>query len=118
MKSPKQLLQSIGHSVRGILTAFKDEDSIKIQFIVGMIAVGLGFYFNISSMEWIAVTICISGVLGMEVINSAVENLADKITTEQDPLIKKAKDMGAGAVMVMAIASVIVACIIFIPKFI
>ena len=116
MKSPKQLIQSIGYSITGVITAFKDETSIKIQFVLGMVAVFFGFYFNISASEWFAVILCIAGVLGMEVMNSAIENLSDRITTEQDPFIKKAKDMGAGAVMMIALASIIVACIIFIPK--
>ncbi|MGB1040142.1 MAG: diacylglycerol kinase [Flavobacteriales bacterium] len=118
MKSPKQLIAAIGHSITGVLTAFKDETSIKIQFILGMVTVFFGFYFNISKTEWFAVILCIAGVLGMEIMNSAIENLSDRITTEKDPFIKKAKDMGAGAVMMMALASIIVACIIFIPKFI
>ena len=118
MKSPAQLLKSIGHAFTGFFTALKDETSLKIQSTLGLIAVFFGFYFNISSTEWMAVVICIAAVLSAETMNSALENLADRITQEQDPYIKKAKDMGAGAVLVVATASIIIACIIFIPKFI
>ena len=118
MKSPTQLLKSIGHAFTGFFTALKDETSLKIQLTLGLAAVFFGFYFNISSTEWMAVVICIAAVLSAETMNSAVENLADRITKEQDPYIKKAKDMGAGAVLVVATASIIIAFIIFIPKFI
>lgn len=50
--------------------------------------------------------------------NSAVEALADRITTEHDPLIGRAKDLGATAVTLLALAAVGVGCIVFIPKFI
>lgn len=118
MKSPAQLLKSIGHAFTGFFTALKEETSLKIQLSLGVIAVFLGFYFDISSSEWMAVVLCIAAVLSAETMNSAIENLSDKITREQDPYIKKAKDMGAGAVLVVATASIVIACIIFIPKFI
>lgn len=118
MKSPKQLIQSIGNAFNGFWIALKEESSLKIQLFLGTIAVVLGFYFSISTTEWFAVILCISAVLSAEVMNSAIENLSDKITKENDSYIKKAKDMGAGAVMVAALASIIIACIIFIPKFI
>lgn len=117
MKSPKQLLKSIGHAFTGFFTALKDETSLKIQLTLGVLAIAFAFYFQISSVEWIAVVLCIAAVLSAETMNSAIENLSDKITLEQDPYIKKAKDMGAGAVLVVATASIIIACIIFIPKF-
>ncbi len=118
MKSPKQLIKSIGNAFNGFWITLKEESSIKIQLFLGIIAIFFGFYFSISTAEWFAVILCFSAILSTEVMNSAIENLADKITLEQDPYIKKAKDMGAGAVLIVATASIIIACIIFIPKFI
>ena len=117
MKTPKQLINSIANAFNGFWLTLKEESSLKIQLLLGIAAVALSFYFNISTTEWFAVIICISAVLSAEVMNSAIENLADKVTLEKDPYIKKAKDMGAGAVLVVATASIIIACIIFIPKF-
>lgn len=118
MKSPKQLLKSIGHAINGFLLALKEEASAKIQSFIAIIAIIMGIYFQLPKIEWIMLVISIMAVLSAEVMNSAIENLADKITLEQDPFIKKAKDMGAGAVFVVAVGSLIVGCIIFIPKFI
>ena len=56
-------------------------------------------------------------VLGMELVNSAIERLADKISTERDPVIGKIKDLSAGAVLISAIAAAIVGLIILVPKF-
>ncbi len=63
-----------------------------------------------------AVALCIGGVLMAEGFNSAVEALADKICTTPDPLIKRAKDIAAGAVLLFVIAAVAVGLIIFIPR--
>ena len=118
MKSPKQLIQSIGHAFYGFYTALKSEASLKIQTTMGLIAIGLGFYLNINTTEWILVILSISAVLTTETINSSIEELADRVTLEKDPMIKKVKDMAAGAVLITAIASIIIGCLIFIPKFI
>lgn len=53
----------------------------------------------------------------MELVNSAIERLADKISTERDPVIGKIKDLSAGAVLISAIAAAIVGLIILVPKF-
>ena len=118
MISPKQLIQSIGDAFYGFFTALKSETSLKIQFTLGIIAIGLGFYFKINTTEWMFVVLSISAVLTTETINSSIEELADRVTLEKDPMVKKVKDMAAGAVLITAIASLIIGCLIFIPKFI
>ena len=53
-----------------------------------------------------------------ESFNSAIEALADKISPDKDPLIGKAKDLAAGAVLLFVIVAVAAGLIIFIPKII
>ena len=118
MKSPKQLIQSVSHAFTGFFTALKSEASLQIQTTLGTIAIGLGFYFKISTTEWIFVILSIAAVLTAETVNSSIEELADRVTMDKDPMIKKVKDMAAGAVLISAIASLIIGCLIFIPKFI
>jgi len=76
-----------------------------------------GAIFRISTGEWIAVVFCIGLVFALELINSAIENIADFITIERNETIKKVKDLSAGAVLAAAIASAIIGLIIFLPKF-
>lgn len=68
--------------------------------------------------EWCLIILCIGGVISAEAINSSLETLADKVSDKPDPFIGKAKDLAAGAVLIMAIASVGVGLLIFLPKFI
>jgi undecaprenol kinase/diacylglycerol kinase (ATP) len=57
-------------------------------------------------------------VISFELINTAIEELCNMIHPEQHPLIKKIKDISAGAVLLAATGSVIASLIIFLPKII
>jgi diacylglycerol kinase len=94
----------------------KEEPNSWIHSAAIVCVVVAGFVFRISSMEWIAVTLCIGFVFALEIINSAIENLADFVSPQKHELIKKVKDLSAAAVLVTAIMAVIIAFIIFIPK--
>lgn len=83
---------------------------------MAVLVIAAGFIFSISRMEWCAVVLCIGGVLMAEAVNSAIEALADKVSPERDPLIGRAKDIAAGAVLLFVIAAVVVGLIVFIPK--
>ena len=67
-------------------------------------------------MEWIAVTIVIGAVLAAEAVNSSIEALADLVSPEYNEAIKRTKDLAAGAVLILAVMSVIVGLLIFVPK--
>ena len=73
-------------------------------------------FFGLSSMEWIVICLCIGLVLSAEAVNSAIEALADRVSPAYDEAIKRTKDLAAGAVLLLAIASAVVGLIIFLPK--
>lgn len=102
---------------RGI-KALIGEHNARIHAVIAAIVVIAGFVLKISCREWIAIVLCIAAVIGAEAFNSALEVLADRITCEIDPLIGRAKDLAAGAVLIVAIGAVIVGLLIFIPKII
>ena len=74
-----------------------------------------GWYFHIRRAEWAAIIISSAAVWVAESLNTAVEFVADATRKEQDPLIRDAKDVAAGAVLIAAIAAVLVAIIVFAP---
>jgi diacylglycerol kinase len=53
----------------------------------------------------------------MEIINSSIENICDFISPEKHKLIKKIKDLAAAEVLISALTSIVIAAVIFIPKF-
>ncbi len=117
MNEIKKQINSFSVAINGIVTATKQEFHLKLHGVALVLVTGLGFYKEISRIEWMILILCMSLVVSLEIINSAIERLCDKVTTKQDPLIKLAKDMAAGSVLIVSIASFIIGCLIFIPKF-
>ncbi len=114
----KKRIKSFSYAFRGITDLVKNEHNARIHCVAAVAVLIAGFILHLSDIEWVAVTICIGGVFMAEGFNSAIETLADKICKEDDLLIKRAKDIAAGAVLIMAITSVVVGLIIFLPKII
>jgi len=110
-------VRAFGYAFRGIGRLFRDEAHAKIHALAAIVAVGAGFIFSISRWEWCVVILCIGMVIAAEGFNTAIEALADRVSPERHPMIEKCKDVAAGAVLILAIASVAVAAVIFIPKF-
>lgn len=111
----KKRAKAFVYAWQGIKTLVREEHNARIHIVAAVVAVAAGFAFGISSIEWCAVLICIGMVISAEALNSAVEALADRITTAHDPFIGKAKDFGAAAVTVLAFIAVIVGVIVFLP---
>jgi diacylglycerol kinase len=109
----KGFLKSFVFAVQGILTSLREHRNLKVQVVIGIITVGAGFYFHITATEWSIVLLTIGLVIGLELINTAIEKVVDLITKEWHPLAGKAKDMAAGAVLVASILAVIIGVIIF-----
>ena len=75
-----------------------------------------GFFFEVSRWEWCLLILCVAVVLAAEAFNSALEYLVDLVSPGQHPLAGKAKDIAAGAVLIVAIGAALVGLLIFIPK--
>ena len=109
-------VKSVGYAFRGALLLVKTEASIKIQFFIALIMTAVGFYFNISTTEWLIQIIAIGLVMSIEGLNTAIETMADFIHPERHHKIGFIKDVAAGSVFFASIAAIIVAFIIYIPK--
>lgn len=75
-----------------------------------------GISFSISITEWMIILVCFAVVLSFEIINSAIEKLCDLVCPDFNLTIKKVKDMSASAVLLSAIITFVIGCIIFLPK--
>jgi diacylglycerol kinase len=84
--------------------------------VIALLVIGAGIFFSISATEWMIILICFAVVLSFEIINSAIEKLCDLVCSDFNLIIKKVKDMAASAVLLSAIITFIVGCIIFLPK--
>jgi diacylglycerol kinase (ATP) len=87
----------------------------RIHCAIGVAAVILGLLLRITRGEWLVLVLSIALVLATEGVNTAIEAVVDLVSPYHHPLAKIAKDVAAGTVLLVAIASVIIGLIIFLP---
>jgi diacylglycerol kinase len=92
------------------------QPNARIHLAAAMVAILAGFFFRISSLEWVAIVLCIALVFALEAVNTALEFLTDLVSPDFHPLAGKAKDVAAAAVLVAALGAAAAGLIIFLPK--
>lgn len=114
----KKFIYSVRFALQGMKLFFSRDRNGRIQAVIGITAIILGFTLSISSFQWMLVLFCTGLVISLEMINSAIERFCDMVTTDFHPGIKIIKDVAAGAVLVASIFSLVIGLIIFIPAFV
>lgn len=114
MVSNKNRIRAFAVAFKGIFSLFS-EFHFRIHITALVTVIIAGFYFHISSANWVSILLVSGLVLSLEAINSAIENLADAVHPDRHPLIGKCKDIAAGAVLIASIFAVAIAAIIFTP---
>ena len=109
-------LKSVWYAFKGAFLLLKTEASIKIQVVIAIIVTITGFYYNISSNEWIVQVLAIGLVMSIEGVNTAIEEMANFIHPERHNKIGLIKDIAAGAVFIASVFASIVGLIIYLPK--
>ena len=89
---------------------------MQIHLVVAVLVVLAGWFFNITTTEWMLCLLCFGLVFGAEMVNTSIENIVDLVSTKKHELAGRAKDMAAGAVLISALFAAGVGLIIFIPK--
>ena len=113
----RDLITSLEFAFTGILTAIKEERNMRKHAMTALIVILAGFVFQVSRIEWLFLLLSIFLVVAFEIINSAIENVVDLASHYHfDMLAKKAKDMAAGAVLVVSVLATLIGLLIFIPR--
>ena len=112
----KKLINSFKYAIQGLILSFKKERNMKIHFFIMLVVIILGFILKISKVEWIICIILFGIVISGEMFNTAIETTVDIAMPYKNENAKIAKDVSAGAVLILAFVSAVIGCIIFIPK--
>lgn len=112
----KGRMKSMVYSIKGAYLLVTSEHSIMVQFFIGIAVTIAGFYFEISSTEWMFQILAIGLVLAIEGANTAIEKIADFIHPDYHEKIGFIKDVASGAVFYAALAALAVGIIIYYPK--
>lgn len=117
-KGIKRFFRSIKFSIEGLIYAYRYEQSMWIHAIATVFAVILGIFFKIKLSEWAIVFIALGSILGMELVNTAIEAAVDLTTLEINPLAKIAKDCGSAASFVLSLVAIVICLFVFGPYFV
>ena len=107
--------RSFAYAIEGVWALLATQPNARIHMLATVLVLGLAAYCDVERWEWAVLVLVIACVWAVEALNTAVESLADACHPEQHPIIKRAKDVAAAAVLFLAIAAIVIAGIIFYP---
>ena len=116
MRKMKKIRNSFKYAIEGIWTSFKTERKMKIHIFIMILAIIAGIILKINKSEWIICIILFAIVIGSELFNTSIETIVDMVMPEKNEKAKIAKDVSAGAVLVVAIGAAIIGLVIFVPR--
>lgn len=109
-----KLIKSFKYAFEGIWYTVLNEAHMRFHIVAAVFVVIFGVMYELSPCEWAVLIITISAVTALELVNTACERICNLYSKEKHPLIKIAKDVSAGAVLISALGSIGVACFLFI----
>lgn len=112
----RSLMDSFNNAIEGILYTFKNERNMQIHYLCAIIILIASLFFDLDKIEMLLLLLLISLVIICEMINTAIEKAIDGITLERHPLLKVAKDVSAGAVLLSSMIAVTGGYLLFYDK--
>lgn len=109
-------VRSFKYAFNGLKLFFRNDHNGRLHLFAAIVAIMFSWLLKISAMEWAVILVVITAVIATEVVNAAIEKLADVVSPNYHPKIKIVKDLAAGAVLMTAFLALAVGGIIFIPK--
>ena len=110
-------LSSFRHAARGLSLLLRETHNARIHALATLGVAALAVYLDVSRADWALLTLAVGLVWAAEAANSALEYLADAAVPERHPLVGKAKDVAAAAVLICALAAAAVGLLVFLPHF-
>jgi diacylglycerol kinase (ATP) len=112
-----RLFRAFNYSMRGLITAFKYETAFRQEIILCIIFIPLAFYVGKSAAQIALLILSILLILIVELINSSIEAIVDRISKDPHELSGRAKDMSSAAVLIAIVNAILVWGVIFIFSF-
>ena len=105
MEALSTFVRSFRYALEGIGFLLKTGRNFRFMVVVALGVIWTGWLVGLTGTEWAVQLLCCGLVLAMEGVNTALEQLCDRVTDQPDPFIKRAKDCAAGAVLLLAVFS-------------
>ena len=111
-----RIVRAFGYSLRGLGAAWRHEAAFRQETVLAAILIPLGLGLGDDAMERLVLAGAPVLVLVVELLNSAIEALADAISTEHHPLLGRAKDIGSAAVLLALLLAVAAWATVLVPR--
>ena len=111
-------LKSIKYAISGIASMIESQQNAWVHAVATVLVVFFGLFFHLHAAQWCILVLAIMAVWTAEALNTALEFMADVASPEFHPLIEKAKDVAAGAVLISAVGAVVIAILVLGPYFV
>ena len=105
MNEPKKLLRGFGYGAKGILYGIRTQRNLRIHLCALVTVIWFDGMAGFSLEHWCLELLCCMAVISLELMNTALEALCDRVSPARHPLIGHAKDAAAGGVLVSAVGS-------------
>lgn len=109
----QSITKSFGWAMNGLRTAWHEEMNFRIEVAAAVGVVASGIYLGFAKLEWVIIIGCIAAVLAAEMVNTAIEDLCNKVEPNTDPVIGKVKDIMGGFVFIVVLGSAIIGAMVF-----
>lgn len=110
-------IAAFGHALRGWMYVLKTQHNAWVHSLAAVMVIILGFWLQIPARDWAVLVLTIAMVFTAEFINTSIEAVVDLASPQKHPLAKVGKDVGAGAVLIAALAGVLIGLLILGPPF-
>ena len=114
MKQPS-FLRSVSHACSGLVHMFLTQRNARLHLMAAVAVIGLASWLKVDSTRWAILILTIGAVCAGETINTTVEALVDLLSPEWHERAKVAKDVSAGAVLLLALTAIVVGLIVLGP---
>lgn len=115
-KGVARIIAATGYSLRGLKAAYKNEAAIRQELFAGIVIVPLAFFCANTGVELALLLGSFILIIMMELVNSAIESIVDRISLDHHVLSGQAKDIGSGLVMMaMILFAIVWIAVIFYP---
>lgn len=98
-------VRRLGYAVAGLRSAWRSEQSLRIHVLMAAAAMGVVAWLRPAPIWWALIGGMIALVLALELINTAIEHLADHLHPDEHPRIKLVKDCAAAAVLMLSLGA-------------
>lgn len=112
----KRFLQGFVYAGEGIRYVIRTQRNARVHLVIAAVVAAAGIYFRLAPLEWALIVLTFGVVFSAEMVNTVAETAVDILTQRHHPMAKVAKDVGAGAVLVAALAAIGVGIAIFGPR--